>query len=348
MPTSPLPKAALMVLLLVVISVTSWELYLRNKGITISYDDGKELWADKRAMVYCPSDQATVFIGSSRNKYDIDGPTWKSLTGESMVQLAIEGTNPLPIFDDLANDKNFKGKLMVDVTEGLFFSTSPANLGDPIDKIQYYKKRTPSERFSFEVNKILESNLVFLDKGHYSLNALLETFRPASRPGVFVMPLFPKDFEMVTFERQDFMTPKFLVDTNLQNWVKGNWEFFRSMSKEPPMSGQPLDSILNTLKLNVDKIKARGGEVIFVRTPSSGPFWAGEQMGFPREKYWERILSITGSKGIHFADYPAVANFQCPEFSHLKRSDAVIWTTNLVDILEKEKGWKFPNKSANH
>ena len=119
MPTSPLPKAALMVLLIVVISVTSWELYLRNKGITISYDDGKELWADKRAMVYRPSDQATVFIGSSRNKYDIDGSTWTALTGESMVQLAIEGTNLLPTFDDLANDKNFKGKLMVDVTEGL-------------------------------------------------------------------------------------------------------------------------------------------------------------------------------------------------------------------------------------
>ncbi len=346
MPTSPLPKAAFMVLLIVVISMTSWELYLRSKGLKISYDDGKELWADKRARVYQPSDQATVFIGSSRNKYDIDGPTWSHLTGESMVQLAIEGTNPLPIFDDLANDKKFNGKLMVDVTEGLFFSLSPSNTGDPIEKVQYYKKRTPSERFSFEVNKILESNLVFLDKGHYSLNALLDNVRPASRPGVFVMPLFPKEFDRVQFDRQDYMTPEFLVDTNLQNQVKGNWKFFASMNRGKPLDGAPLDSILATLKSNVDKIKARGGDVIFVRTPSSGPYWQGEQMGFPREKYWERILSTTGCKGIHFADYPAVANFQCPEFSHLKPSDAVIWTTNLIDILEKEKGWKFSHKSA--
>lgn len=348
MPTSPLPKAALMVLLLVVISVTSWELYLRNKGMKISYDDGKELWSDKRARVYLPSDKATVFIGSSRNKYDIDGPTWEKLTGESMVQLAIEGTNPLPVFDDLANDKNFKGKLMVDVTEGLFFSLSPSNTSDPKDKVEYYKKRTPSERFSFEVNHVLESQLVFLDKGHYSLNALLETIRPKSRPGVFVEPLFPEDFDRVEFSRQDYMTPRFEADTNLQNQVKGIWNFFRSISKDKPLDGHPLDSVLATVKSNVDKIQARGGQVIFVRTPSSGPFWAGEQMGFPREKYWERILSITGCKGIHFADYPAVANFQCPELSHLKRSDAVIWTTNLVDILEKEKGWKFPNKSANN
>ena len=346
MPTSPLPKAAFMVLLIVVISVISWELYLRGKGIGISYDDGKELWSDKRARVYKPSDEATVFIGSSRNKYDIDGPTWRSLTGEAMVQLAIEGTSPLPIFDDLAKDKNFKGKLMVDVTEGLFFSLSPSNRGDPMDKIQYYKKRTPSERFSFEVNRILESKLVFLDKGHYSLNALLDNIRPQSRPGVFVMPLFPKEFDRVEFDRQDYMTPEFLVDTNLQNMVKGNWNFFRKISKDRPLDGKPLDSVMNTLKENVDKIRGRGGEVIFVRTPSSGPYWQGEQMGFPRAKYWERILTITGCKGIHFADYPAVANFQCPEFSHLKRSDAVIWTTNLVDILEKEKGWKFSHKSS--
>lgn len=80
------------------------------------------------------------------------------------------------------------------------------------------------------------------------------------------------------------------------------------------------------------------------RTPSSGPFWMGEQMGFPRAKYWDRLLALTGCPGIHFADYPAVASFVCPEWSHLKPADAVTWTINLVDILQKEKGWVFPLK----
>jgi hypothetical protein len=196
------------------------------------------------------------------------------------------------------------------------------------------------------VNRILESKLVFLDKSHYSLNGLLAETRIPSRPGVFVEPIFPMEFDRVTFGRQDYMTPRFLADTNLQNQVKGIWNFFRSMNKERPADGAILDSILTTIKNDVDKIQARGGKVIFVRTPSSGPFWAGEQMGFPRDKYWERILSTTGCQGIHFTDYPATANFQCPELSHLSRQDAVIWTTNLVDILQKEKGWTFPNKSS--
>jgi hypothetical protein len=339
-------KAALLMLVLVIISFVSWELYLRNKGIGISYDDGKELWADKRAKVYAPEDKATVFIGSSRNKYDLDINTWESMTGDHPIQLAIEGMSPLPVLDDLANDKNFKGKLVIDFTEILFFSTADQNLGDPKERIKYFNDRTPAQRFSFEVNHALEAKLVFLDKDNLSLNALLEKTNIPSRPGVFVMPVFPLDFGRVKFSRQDFMTPRFLSDTNLQNKVKDIWVFFRKASKEPPASGHKLDSIIATVKTDIDKIRARGGKVIFVRTPSSGPFWQGEQMGFPREKYWDRVLQETGCDGIHFKDYPPIANFQCPEFSHLSPSDAIVFTRNLVDILQKEKGWTFPYQSS--
>ncbi len=90
-------KAGLLCLFLVIAFSISWELYWRSKGVTIAYDDGKELWADKRAMVYEPADKATVFIGSSRNKYDLDTDTWRSFTGEEPIQLAFEGASPLPI-----------------------------------------------------------------------------------------------------------------------------------------------------------------------------------------------------------------------------------------------------------
>ena len=121
MHNSSLAKAALLAFLIVLLAIAGWEFYLRKQGNAVSYDDMKELWADKRAMVYEPSDKATVFIGSSRNKFDLDVKTWEKMTGEKVVQLAIEGTCPLPVLSDLANDPKFKGKLMIDVTEGLFF-----------------------------------------------------------------------------------------------------------------------------------------------------------------------------------------------------------------------------------
>jgi hypothetical protein len=354
MESKNLVKAGILALVLVVVFIGSWELYLRSKGIQIAYDDGKELWSDKRAMVYEPADKATVLIGSSRNKYDIDIETWKKLTGDHPIQLAMEGTSPLPVLDDLAKDKNFKGKLLIDVTEGLFFSTSPRNTSEPKERIEYYHKRTPAQRASFVVNHALESEFVFLDRDYFSLNALLDELPVPKRKGVFALPWgCPMDFGRITFDRQNVMTNKFLTDTTIQNKVKGLWDFYRKMAPPLPPPGPKLnayyvsakaeqDSILAVVKADVDKIKARGGQVMFVRTPSSGPYLMGEKMGFPREKFWDRILAVTGCPGIHFEDYPATAHFQCPEFSHLTPADAVVWTKNLVEIL-KEKGWSFPN-----
>jgi hypothetical protein len=346
MESKSMVKAAVLTLILVTTSIICWEVYLRSKGIKVTYDDGEELWSDKRAQVYEPADKATVFIGSSRHKYDLDIETWKSLTGDHPIQLAMEGNSPLPVLDDLANDKDFKGKLIIDVTEILFFSTSPHNTTEPKDRIAYYKKRTPAQRFSFQVNHALESQFVFLDKNYFSLNALLEDLPIAKRKSVFALPCgCPRDFESVTFDRQNVMTNKFLTDTTIQNQVKGLWDFYRKSTLEPPSSGTKLDSILATVKTDIDKIKARGSQIIFVRTPSSGPFLMGEKMGYPREKYWDRLLAVTNCPGIYFEDYPAIAHFQCPEFSHLKQSDAIIYTKNLVQILE-EKGWRFPNKQT--
>ena len=196
------------------------------------------------------------------------------------------------------------------------------------------------------MNHVLESQFVFLDKDFYSLNALIDRTKIPSRPGVFVFPDFPEGFELTSFDRQSHMSDRFVADTNKQNQVKGVWAFLRKISKEPPASGSKLDSILNTVKADIDKIQARGGQVLFIRTPSSGPFLMGEKMGYPRDKYWDMLLTATGCAGIHFEDYPATSHFICPEFSHLTPSDAVIYTTNLVDIIQKEKGWMFPHKPS--
>ena len=339
-------KAGLLALILTIISLASWEYSLRNKGVYADYDDNDALWANKRAMVYEPKDKATVFIGSSRIKYDLDIPTWESLTGNHAVQLANVGSSPRPVMEDLANDPNFKGRLVVDVTEGLFFFPGLAFYdGSTNKKIRYYHDITPTERFSFQVDRVLESQFVFLDQDNYSINAMLDQMKIPNRTGAPFFD-FPMEFGRNTYARQAYMTPEFVADTNLQNRVKAVWMGCARMGGPPPVSGKALDSILNWVKIQVDKIKSHGGDVIFVRTPSSGPAFMGEQRGFPRKDYWDRILSTTGCPGIYFQDYPAIASFICPEWSHLKPADGVIYTKNLVKILEDEKGWSFLKSSS--
>jgi hypothetical protein len=341
-----LTRSALLVVALTILGVAGWELYIRKvKGAEVAFDDGPPLWAHKRCMVYEPSDQATVFIGSSRIKYDLDIATWERITGDHAIQLATEGASPRPVLYDLAADENFRGKLIIDVTEVLFFGEGPLNaLVDA--SINYYKDLTPAQRVSFVINKPLESTMAFLDKDNYSMNAMLDKLQIPSRAGVFMMPIFPMEFGRTSFERQAYMTSKFLVDTTLQNQVRAIWAFLQKSNQLPPVSGDTLRQVIASVKDATDKIKARGGQVLFVRTPSSGPFWAGEQMGFPREKYWNAVLETTGCKGIHFADYPATANFVCPEFSHLTPQDAVTYTEELIRILNEEMGWAFPKLPA--
>ncbi len=219
---------------------------------------------------------------------------------------------------------------------------APPFLETPNKNIKYYHDRTPAQKASFELNKIMESQFVILNKDHYSLNARLDKLQLQSRPGVFMMPIFPMNFEKTTLERQEYMTESFVSSKAECDQVKNIWGFFAQMSKgAPPVPPKAYDAVFASVRADVDKIKARGGHVLFVRTPSSGPYFQGESMGFPRDKFWDRLLKETNSPGIHFKDYPAMANFDCPELSHLKLQDAALFTQSFFEELSKQPGFAY-------
>lgn len=76
---------------------------------------------------------------------------WESITGDHAIQLACVGSTPLPILKNLAEViKKFAGKLVIDVTEGLFFSGSPNNADRPLTNLSYYKDETPAQWAGFQ------------------------------------------------------------------------------------------------------------------------------------------------------------------------------------------------------
>ena len=334
-------KSVILTVNLVIIFVVAYELYLRNKGMVLDYDDNPELWADKRASVYAPKEQASVFIGSSRLKYDLDIAAWQQATGTEAIQLAMVGSSPIHILHDLGNDPRFKGNLIVDVTEFSFFSLAPRVNISPDEAIAYFHKQTPAQKAGFVINHFLESGLVFLNKDFFSINALLEHIPLKNREGIPPPFTFPYGFDLTQFNRQSGFSDEFITDTVKKNAVKSNWAISRKRSMAHPVTGRVLDSILLTIKHDVDQIRQRGGEVTFVRPPSSGPFILAEHKSFPREKYWDRLLSLTNSKGVYFEDYPPISHFVCPEDSHLQPRDARIYTTYLVSTLKNNIGMKF-------
>jgi len=338
MQTKKLVKTALLALTVVLAFGLGWEAYWRSKGFTPTFNDDKFLWATKRKEVYKSQSEATVFIGSSRIKFDLDIPEWRKLTGEDAVQLALVGTSPIHVLKDLADDENFKGKLVVDVTEGLFFSQNPVFHKSAIEAIDFYKKQTPSESISTMADIALESKITFLEERRFSLNTLLNDLELPNRPGVFSMPAFPKGFEWNTIDRQTYMSDMFLSNPNDIKRQTDIWRILILGDPTPPVDGAVLDGILNELKIAVKKIESRGGRVMFVRTPSSGVMGDGERMVFKRSKYWDGILKATGAQGIHFDDNAVTAKLICPEWSHLSPSDAIIYTREFVKELTA-KNW---------
>jgi hypothetical protein len=347
MKSNHLLNASIFTLLLAIGFGFGLESYWRERGFIPTFNDDKVLWSTKRKEVYKPADEATVFVGGSRIKFDLDIPTWEKLTGETGIQLAIVGTPGRLVLRDLANDENFKGKVIIDVADAQFFSFPDSMQRDRLarEALEFYYDETPAQSASASINYVLESKLVLLEEGKFSLNALLNKVNINNRPGVNVSPttFTPLEFGAVNFNRQTWMTPMFLADPRLQEKQKEFW--MRGIKRASPIKGDTLHAFLEQTKKAIDKIRARGGTVVFIRPPSDGPYIEMENRLYPRQKYWDYLLEYTNTPGIHFSDYPGTANLICAEWSHLTLKDAAVYTTQLVKILQEGKGWTFPRKS---
>ena len=340
-------KAGILTLVLVLTCIGSWELYLRNHGVKISYNDDAPLWANKRSHIYNSQERSTFFIGASRIKFDLDIPTWENITGEKAIQLALVGTSPQLILKNLSEDKNFKGRLIVDITEFAVFTRDSGDHESAKKSIEYYHKETSAQWASFHINHVLESQLVFLETKVFSLSALLSRRFPfANRKGIQSDVNFPIGFEPSMYNRQNVMSERFLADTAGQRTMKNYWRRFGLLDTAHGMTGDTLQNIFIDIKTNIDKIKVRGGQVIFVRPPSSGEMLAAENKAYPREDYWNKLLAYTNTPGIYFEDYPELTHFICPEWSHLSPKDAVVFTKDLIEILQNKYKWAFYNKQS--
>lgn len=340
MPTPSLVKASLLAALLTAIFVVGWELYWRGQGFPISYNDDASLWASTRKRIYRSSPARPVLIGSSRIKFDVDLDTWASLSGQRPIMLAVEGASPRPILTDLGNDPAFRGTLIVDVTEGLFFTPPGARQERwAMDRLRAYPNWSLAQQLSFHLNRGLESRLVLLDENKLTVNAFLDELPLPNRPGVFGPPRFSPYFSFNSFERQSWMSARFVADTAMQNQMKAAWRHLGAGQPQHGVGGDTLVAMLQTARRAVAQIRRRGGHVLFVRTPSSGLYRQMETRNYPRAEYWDRLLAVTGAPGIHYADYPALAGFECPEWSHLTPRDAAAFTRALIPLVEQQTGW---------
>jgi hypothetical protein len=336
-PPQPWGRILLGALALFLLLMAAWEAYWRGFGAVPGYRNSNGAWAEQRRRIDAGEGGRTVLVGSSRILFDVQLPVWEQLSGERPIQLALEGTSPVPVLEDLARDPDFTGRLVVGVAPDLFFSGF-AYRGEAIE---HFHKQGPSQRSGHWLSKrLLEPYFAFYDPD-FALATVVRRQDWPQRPGLRRDTRVRKLMVQDSPDRNTHMWRKLEVDASYRDLARSIWaENFTG--PPPPMMDTPekaralVAAQIERAGKAVATLRARGVRVVFVRPPSNGAYYAFEQKAMPRAHTWDVLLQRTGAPGIHFEDYPQLQGYELPEWSHLTAADARRFTTQLQPLVERE------------
>jgi hypothetical protein len=341
-PEQPWTRIGVTAALLVLVAVFAWEIRVRAWGYRPALDDTADLWAERRATVRPDS---LVLLGDSRALFDLDLDELDKGLGRRPVQLALVGSCPFPILEDLAKDESFHGTVICSLLPIIFFAPygSPP-VENSLVALRRFRTQTLTQRTGHLLSIPLEEHLAFLEQDDLTLLALLKQLPIPNRPTALVPPSLPPHFSTLDRERRTRMISAAEHPGELQTRVQKGW--LPLFTPPPPPSFIPREAFLAGMEAAmktrfsstvaaVAKIQARGGRVVFVRFPFGGALKPLEEQMTPRAKIWDPLTKAAQAPGIYFEDYPELASFTCPEWSHLSDADSVEFTKRLVPHLRK-------------
>jgi hypothetical protein len=331
-PAAPWVRILTLMLCLAILALAAWEYRMRQIGLQAGdIGDGRGHWSVERDKLIDSDPDAIAIVGASRILFDTNLDLFEEKTGIRPVQLALPGTNARPFLEDLAQNRDFSGLVIVGITEVSFFREE---VGLYRDALEYYRTESPSQRFGHLAHRILSRFLAFIDD-NYGLITLLERLPVQERSGVSGPYDQVWKLSVAVDDRQTYLWERIETDAFLRDHARHAWDDFSG----DPVSREVVDSVIESTRRDIARIRERGGEVVFVRPPSSGPVLTNERLRAPRSRVWDRLLAETGTVGIHFEDDPRMTGLDLPEWSHLTGRDGRIFTEAYVDVMIQRVDW---------
>jgi len=309
------------VVALVILLMVGWEMKMRSLGLSAGdLDDSIGQWVHQRDRAAGPD--KVVLVSDSRLMFDTDLDRFRELTGVEPIQLGVVGSSALVLLKDLAEDPKVNGLILVGMADTAYFGQpgfAGAYLAEP------HKYRLPSQRSARWLGNLLEENFAFAS-GDYRLSSLVLRLDNKAR-GEWIGPYFDVWKISTQDKRREYrMWSRIETDPYLRDHAIKVWDDFNAEPKEPPFN------VPKTLKETADavaKIRARGGDVIFIRPPSAARLRTNEERRIPKAKGWDAILATTKSHGIHVDDF-GPQPWVLPELSHLSVACATVFTDMYV------------------
>lgn len=345
-PIPPVPWRGLtvVVVLIVIAATAAWELYVRSLGYAPTLNDTEDLWTQVRRRV---EPESLVIVGESRPLFDLDLDELEKGLGKRPIQIALAGSCAYPVLADLANDDKFHGTIICSIVPGMFFAPGGPLLETSEKALKRYRTQTVAQCLSHHLGMFLEERVAFLKQEDLTLDILLKKLPLPNRPNAQVPPTLPPYFQTVDNERRMRMTEKCAQPGELQTRIQQIW--LPLFTPPPPPSyvpkeifmeqmGKAVEARFRNTAEAVNKLRARGGKIVFVRFPSSGELKALEDRLSPRARTWDPLIQSTAAPGIYYEDFPELSGFNCPEWSHLSAGDSVEFSKRLVPHLRTALG----------
>jgi len=262
------------------------------------------LWSLERQRANRAGRNAVVLIGTSRFLTGLDPAVLnQEIPARRFLQLAIGGSSPFPVLDDLAKDPLFRGNVICEVHPGVTFRNNAAEQ-IPRAWLDFFHHRGWVADTEAQLRILLQQRLT-LELADVTPTVVLRGLLQEGRlPKPNYVRFRADRFLMADYGRVD-------VARQMAHWLKG------VRSGEEPLTEPQLRRRCAQINESASRIQQHGGQVVFLRMVSSGELYKAEEQHFPRERYWSVFVRSVSAPAIDFKEVPALARSQCAEGSHL-------------------------------
>ncbi|VWX47197.1 conserved hypothetical protein [Novosphingobium sp. 9U] len=321
-PAQPWARIMLAVVLLVSLLTVGWEAWSRTRGfLPGDLGDYPSTWAEQWRRI---DDAPVAIIGDSRILFDTDFARFEALTGRRPLQLALAGTNARPILEDIADKTAFEGLLIVGITEVSYYRPG-IGLGAKAQKAGEWE--APSAKTSLILHREARRHLGFLEDDA-SLSTLVQHSDNGARKGLRGGPYNEVwKLEHTGEDRETALWQQIERDPFLRAHAIHMWMILYGLPGPTP---ELIAMTEAKTRAAVAKIRARGGEVVFVRPPSAPKLRLLEDQRAPRDKVWDKLLVAANVQGVHADDLPAARDLDIPELSHVSAACRPLFTDAYV------------------
>lgn len=292
----------------------------RARGFVPAVRDDDAQWSHWRGRAsVAAGPRPLALVGSSRVQTGVAAEVLaRRFPGRLVVPLAINGSSPLPVLRDLAEDPSFRGDVLCELLPHTYFTDlrEPAQVA--LDWLHKHRHKTWIADAESAVRHGLQARVALL-LPELSFEQLAQALARRAAPVPAYSQPGPLRAMLADYTRADVPA--------LQ---QKNASAFRSVGAA--LAEPQRRALYAELRRQVALVRARGGRVLFVRMPASRATLAAERERFARF-YEEEFEAAVDAPLVSAEREPGLQGFDCPDDSHLDRRDREAFTEGLAAAL---------------